>query len=261
MSQANRLAVLLAAAALGAAAMYVLDPDKGRRRRAIGRDKMRSYVGRARSFANSAARDANHRLQGVRARMRRRFGAAPAADDLRLIERARAAMGRVVSHPHAVQIGASQGRLVLSGPILATEVPFLLAAMHLVPGVTEIDDHLVAHPSAESIPALQDGAARHADNGLWTPTARAAAIVGGGALALSGVRTRSWLGLALAAIGVALTARGATNRAISLPSPALRPRRRESVVAARIQPSGCARSARRRSAPRRSSPRPAPCSA
>jgi hypothetical protein len=220
MSQGNRLAGLLTAAALGAAAMYVFDPDKGRRRRAIGRDKVRSYVGRARSFATSAARDANHRLQGVRARMRRRFVGEPATDDLMLIERARAAMGRVVSHPHAVQVGAKAGRLLLSGPILESEVPFLMAALHLVPGVKEIEDHLVAHATAESIPALQDGGVRQANKELWTPTARAAAIVGGSVLALSGVRSRSLAGLALAAIGLALSARGATNRPVGLPTAA-----------------------------------------
>jgi hypothetical protein len=215
MAQTPRLAALMAAAALGAAAMYIFDPDKGRRRRALGRDKVRSYVGRARGFATSAARDANHRLQGVRARMRRRFGAPVTADDLMLIERARAAMGRVVSHPHAVQIGAKDGRLVLSGPILASEAPFLLAAMHLVPGVSGVEDHLVAHESSGSVPALQDGGDRAAASDLWTPAARAAAIVGGGVLAVSGARSRSLAGLMLAAIGVALTARAATNQPVA----------------------------------------------
>jgi hypothetical protein len=214
MGQSTKLTTLIVAAALGAAAMFVFDPDKGRRRRALGRDKVGRYVGRARSFATAAARDANHRLQGVRARMHRRFASAPGADDLMLIERARAAMGRVVSHPHAVQIGAKDGRLVLSGPVLAAEAPFLLAAMHLVPGVKDVEDHLVAHADGESIPALQDGGPRSLGNELWTPTARAAAIVGGGVLALSGARSRSLAGLVLAAIGVALTARGATNRPI-----------------------------------------------
>jgi hypothetical protein len=214
MGQSSKLSTLIVAAALGAAAMYAFDPDKGRRRRAIGRDKVRRYVGQARNFATAAARDADHRLQGVRARMRRRFGHEASADDLLLIERARAAMGRVVSHPHAIQIGAKDGRLVLSGPILASEVPFLKAAMHLVPGVNDVEDHLVAYADAESIPALQGGPSRTATE-LWTPTARAAAIVGGGLLALSGARSRSLAGLLLAAIGLALTTRGATNRPVT----------------------------------------------
>jgi hypothetical protein len=214
MGQSSKLSTLIVAAALGAVAMYAFDPDKGRRRRAIGRDKVRRYVGRARHFATAAARDADHRLQGVRARMRRRFARGANADDLMLIERARAAMGRVVSHPHAVQIGAKDGRLVLSGPILATEAPFLVAAMHLVPGVTEVEDHLVAHADTESIPALQDGGPARADRELWTPTARAAAMVGGGLLAVGGARSRSFAGLLLAAIGIALTTRGATNRRV-----------------------------------------------
>ena len=211
----TRLTTLLAAVALGAAAMYVFDPDKGRRRRALGRDKVRSYVSRARHFATSAARDANHRLQGVRARIRRRWRSDYSADDLMLIERARAVMGRIVSHSHAVQIGARNGHLVLSGPILAHEAGALLAGMRAVPGVVGIDDHVVLHEDASSIPALQDGGARELDNGLWTPTARAAAIVGGGVLALSGAGRRSLAGLVLAAIGIALTARGASNKPLA----------------------------------------------
>ena len=37
----TRLTTVIAAIALGAASMYVFDPDKGRRRRAMGRDKVR----------------------------------------------------------------------------------------------------------------------------------------------------------------------------------------------------------------------------
>ena len=191
--------------------MYVFDPDKGRRRRALGRDKMRSYVSRARNFATSAARDANFRLKGVRARVRYRLARTDAPDDLLLIERARAAMGRVVSHAHAVQIGAKGGLLVVSGPILASEVPALLSALRVIPGVSEIEDHLIAHASPGSVPALQDGGGSSKPTERWTPAVRAAAIVGGCALTASGVRGRSLGGILLAAIGLALAARGATN--------------------------------------------------
>jgi len=41
------LAAILRAAALSAGAMYLFDPDRGRRRRAIARDKARSMMSRA----------------------------------------------------------------------------------------------------------------------------------------------------------------------------------------------------------------------
>jgi hypothetical protein len=56
----------------------------------------------------------------------------------------------------------------------------------------------------EAIPATAGGGTRHSDNDeLWSPTARAAAIVGGGLLALSGASTVTLGGLVLAAIGIA----------------------------------------------------------
>jgi hypothetical protein len=213
-SQSTRLTTILAAAALGAAAMYVLDPDKGRRRRAVGRDKVRSLVGEARSFANAAARDANHRLQGVRARVQRRFRPEGTPDDLMLIERVRARIGRVVSHPHAIQVGANRGVVMLSGPILAHEVEPLLAEARSVPGVDAVEDHLAAHEHADSIPSLQGGGPPRTAPERWSPAVRAAALVAGTFLAIYGSKNRSPSGVLLAAVGAGLAARGATNMPI-----------------------------------------------
>lgn len=149
---------LLAAAALGAAAMYLLDPDKGRRRRAIGRDKLRSAIGRARRFVDGSARDASARLRGARALAHR--PRQPLPDDLQLIERVRARMGRVVSHPHAIQVGAQGGRVTVSGHVLASEVGPLLDAVRAVWGVDDVEEHLVVHERADHVPSLQGGVAR-----------------------------------------------------------------------------------------------------
>ena len=206
---------ILSAAALGAAAMYVFDPDKGRRRRAIARNKMRSTVDEGRRFVNAAARDAKHRWQGVHAIARRRLRRAQEPDALILIERVRARMGRVVSHPHAIQIGASNGRVTLSGPVLASEIDQLLNTVRSVWGVESIDNHLVPHETAEHIPSLQGGEQRDDRSEVlhehWAPSLRMAAILGGTLLAVCGVRDRSVSGIILTAVGVALTARGATN--------------------------------------------------
>ncbi len=142
-------------AALGATVMYLLDPDKGRRRRAIARDKARSVLTHAQERAAKSARDLGHRVEGVRARARQAFERAPAPDDLVLIERVRSRIGRVVSHPHAIQIGARDGRVTLSGPILTGEVQALLDAVRSVPGVSDIDEHLDAHETPGSVPSLQ----------------------------------------------------------------------------------------------------------
>jgi hypothetical protein len=61
---------LLASAALGAAAMYVMDPDKGRRRRALARDKAVHYGKEAGDFATGTAKDLRNRAYGVAAETR-----------------------------------------------------------------------------------------------------------------------------------------------------------------------------------------------
>jgi hypothetical protein len=178
------LGSFVVAVALGAAAMYLLDPDKGRRRRAIARDKARSLAMHAGEFAGRGARDFAHRLDGVRARVVRRRNGTSTPDDLQLIERVRSRIGRVVSHPHAIHVGAYNGRVTVSGPILTPEMPALLRAVRGVPGVAQVDDHLIAFDSAGSISSLQGMPARPAQadwmHRSWPPAARLAAVVAGG---------------------------------------------------------------------------------
>src|SRR4051794_5052509 len=148
------VSLVVAGAALGAAAMYVLDPNKGRRRRALFRDKARRSLTSFAHVLTVSARDLGHRAQGLAAITRRSMTRNRVTDDLVLIERVRARMGRVVSHPHAIQIGASSGRVTLSGPILPNEATPLIDAVRAVPGVSSIEDHLVIFDRPESIPSL-----------------------------------------------------------------------------------------------------------
>lgn len=216
----GELTTFVGGAALGIAAMYMLDPDKGKRRRALVGDKAHALVSDTRQAVGAATRDAAHRIQGLRARARRLLSDTPVPDDLQLIERVRARMGRLVSHPHAIQVGANNGRVTLSGPILAHEVARLLDAIRTVWGVSALDDRLVVHDTAESISSLQGGADPHTaatppmhDN--WTPTTRTAAMLGGAVLCAGGLRDRSLFGLALAGAGIALALRGMTNQPLA----------------------------------------------
>jgi hypothetical protein len=197
--------------------MYMLDPDKGRRRRAIARDRARSFVHDTAAASTAALRDLRHRMQGVEARLRRMREGDASLDDLRLIERVRSRLGRSVAHPHALHVGALAGRVTVSGPILAHEVAPLLAAIRSVPGVRAIDDHLVAHEHAGSVPALQ-GAGRAAAGGAgrrWSPALRGAALAGGALLVLDGLRRHGLLGTTMALAGIACAARGATDRPLA----------------------------------------------
>jgi gas vesicle protein len=56
--------------ALGALAMFIFDPDQGRRRRALARDKMVHYGRRAGDMVSGAAKDLSNRAYGVAAETR-----------------------------------------------------------------------------------------------------------------------------------------------------------------------------------------------
>jgi hypothetical protein len=69
----NLAKIALAAAigaGVGALAMFVLDPDNGRRRRALARDKLTHYGNEARDAVEGTARDLRNRAQGLAAEAR-----------------------------------------------------------------------------------------------------------------------------------------------------------------------------------------------
>lgn len=69
----SRATWVVGAAALGAAAMYLFDPDHGRRRRAVAKDKVYSAGVKTRKEAERKARDLSNRARGVFAETRQRM--------------------------------------------------------------------------------------------------------------------------------------------------------------------------------------------
>src|SRR5688572_1471184 len=146
----------LTTAALVAAAMYWFDRTSGRRRRARLRDQMVSGVFRLDHGLEVARRDLAHRMQGLAARARSMFRD-DYVDDEVLEERVRSCLGRVVSHPGAIEVSSDNGHVVLSGDVLTHEHGQLIRAVDGVHGVAFIEDQLAIHASAEGISALQGG--------------------------------------------------------------------------------------------------------
>jgi len=58
---------VLGGAALGALTMFLLDPDRGNRRRALAKDKMYSAAVRTRKQIDAKSRDLSNRAKGLRA--------------------------------------------------------------------------------------------------------------------------------------------------------------------------------------------------
>jgi gas vesicle protein len=155
----NKAASLVGAAAIGAGLMYLFDPDRGKRRRAKVRDKAIHLKRIAADAVGKTQRDVRNRIVGVIAETEALFRSEKVSDKV-LADRVRSKLGRIVSHPHAVQVTVTDGVVVLGGPILAHEAPALCEAVNSMDGVKNIENLLELHESAENIPALQNGRRR-----------------------------------------------------------------------------------------------------
>ena len=208
---------LLFGSALGALAMYFLDPQQGRRRRARTRDKA-VHAGRVLNEAGRVtARDTVHRAWGVWASTRRLFSNEAVADEV-LVGRVRAELGRFVSHSHAVEVTAEGGYVALSGPILSDEVRPLLRHVRRVPGVRAVSDRLTVYEDGAHVSSLQGGEPAPGNRfelmqENWSPAARLAVGSFGAGLVASALRVRgTGLCALLGVTGSALVARAATNK-------------------------------------------------
>src|SRR5207244_531476 len=70
------------------------------------------------------------------------------APDAVVVARVRSKLGRYVSHPRSIEVDISDGRVILSGPVLEGEVPGLLRAISEVRGVCHVENRLEAHRAA-----------------------------------------------------------------------------------------------------------------
>jgi uncharacterized membrane protein len=200
---------------IGAGLMYFFDPDRGRRRRALVRDHFFGAVNDFNDFIDVTRRDFEHRVQGQIAEIGSMF-AGDGADDRVLAERVRARMGRLVSHPKAIEVEAHDGRVTLHGPVLAHEVPGLLAAVHSVRGVRATENQLEVHEQPD-VSALQGEGHVPGDRydvmqANWAPSTRFVAGTIGSALMANCVARRTPGAVLLGTAGFGLFMRALENR-------------------------------------------------
>jgi BON domain-containing protein len=206
---------LLLGAVLGASGAFLLDPELGRRRRALIRDKVTRGVTESREFADAATKDLQQRARGVSSRVKRlRAGGSP---DEALVARVRAKLGRYCSHPGAIEVTAFNGRVVLTGDVLASEREQIFEAVRTVRGVEQVDNSLSAHQSAEGVSSLQGGSAPERERFAllqenWSPGIRL--VTGGaGALLLLYALVRGGLSsIGALGVGAVLLGRATTNQ-------------------------------------------------
>lgn len=146
--------------AAGLVAYFVLEPGRGAARRARALEKAASAARRAAERARGRAHDLAHRAHGLAHEARARLEEGEIADDI-LVERVRAQMGKPVSHPGALDVRVTAGRVILAGHILRHELEDLLSRVSRVRGVTTVENRLTVHDEPGSEPSLQRPGSRH----------------------------------------------------------------------------------------------------
>ncbi len=204
---------------MGTVAMYVLDPDRGKRRRALLRDKLAAATKKTGKGIEITARDFRNRAQGIAASIQSRFSSAE-TDDAVLVDRVRSKLGRIVSHPRAIEVASENNNVTLSGPILEAEVDNLLTCVRQIRGINSVANNLEVHEEGHDHPLLQGGQERLGNQSEflqehWSPSARFVASAAGASLAVYGGVRRDALGTTLGAAGLLLLTRGITNTSFS----------------------------------------------
>lgn len=184
----------------GAAAMYFFDPDHGRRRRSLTRDKFVRLYHQMERETEIMIEDLRNRVAGARAEFRSHLHPEDVTDE-RLQQRIRSELGHVTSHSRAIQVEAQNGRVVVSGPVLSSEAEQIIRRIEMTAGVTHVEDRLERHDQPGDHPGLQGGHAIRADHQLLTtPASRLVIGTIGSAMFVRGMLTgqplRTLLGLA-----------------------------------------------------------------
>jgi osmotically-inducible protein OsmY len=208
MSGVSALTVGAICVGVGASLMYLFDPSRGRRRRAMLRDKATSYAGSSAGAVKRTSEDLRNRATGAYMATRSKLSREQVSDE-KLVERVRSKMGRCLANPHAVDVRAHEGHVTLTGPVLAEEAHELVSCVRAIPGVHSLENLLEVHDWSENHPLL-----RHKASGSsgWGPGMRLLSGAVGGGMMLYGLRSRSTAGKASASLGLGLLTRGITNR-------------------------------------------------
>jgi uncharacterized membrane protein len=211
---------LIGGVVIGAGLMYLLDPDRGRRRRTLVKDQMVHGWSGLDDVVDTAGRDLKNRMQGLVAETRSKFRGEDDVSDEVLTARVRSEIGRVVSHPHAIQVQSQDSHVTLSGPVLEAEKSALISAVKGVRGVDGVINNLEAHREAGTVPGLQGQPRRPGKRSEvmqenWAPAIRLLMGIGGGLTTLYGRQVRGPVGSMISLVGLGVLARAATNLRIN----------------------------------------------
>lgn len=225
-SSAHSARIAVACLALGAGLMYMFDPYRGARRRALVRDKaihIRKQTGR--TLAKTAEYTRGW-MSGWIAQARSLW-TREHVSDRRLHDRVRAALGRAVSHPGPVEVDVHKGIVTLRGPVLEDEADNLFTTIRNVRGVRDVISRVDIFHQSGDIPGLQGEGIRPGMRAAfarrhWSPASRLLTGTTGAAILLWSLRRNGLTRLAGGILGGSLLTRAATPRRRAGITPSLR---------------------------------------
>jgi hypothetical protein len=207
----KKSALLCCGMSAGAALMYLYDPQSGRRRRGLMRDKLLHGKRLLREGAASTGRDVTNRATGIWASFLSLFAEETEVPDQVIESRVRSRLGRVVTHPAWIQVQADHGRLKVAGHVPSREKDRLHRTVTSIRGVDQVDeDDLVIDPD-DQVPDTGRKAGSWMA-GPWSPAERAGTGLIGAILGTYGMRRGGFTGGLAALAGLGLCLCGITDR-------------------------------------------------
>lgn len=152
------------AGATGAALMYWLDPNQGRRRRALARDRVAATARRGGRRVARLWRRTTANAYGLTQKMTHHEGEDTlVANDATLAQRVQSELFRDPAVPKGrLNINAEEGIVVLRGEVARPDqIEALEAKVRRIPGVRDVENflHLPHTPSPNKLDALEAGGA------------------------------------------------------------------------------------------------------
>jgi osmotically-inducible protein OsmY len=143
------LLLLLGGAAAGYVVAYLMDPERGRSRRAEMARQFEGMGRQANRLAQRSAIVATDRASGIKSRVLTRSGDAD-ADDLTILDRVESEVFRDPAIPKgAINVMVVEGKAVLRGQVPEPQIGAIEAAVRKVVGVRDVENllHVAGTPA------------------------------------------------------------------------------------------------------------------
>ena len=152
-NRAGGLAIAGLAAGTGAVVAYLFDPDRGRARRAVARDRVAAVVRRGVRHTEHARRNVSAHAHGIAQRVSHVRETTPILDDAALGDKVRSELFRDEAIPKGqININVEHGVVILRGQLeTPEEIAEIEARVRRIGGVWDVENlmHLPGLPSPE----------------------------------------------------------------------------------------------------------------